>query len=211
METTKNILEIIYFISGPVLAFFAFMALRQISETKKSRIISSKREAYKIAADKCEFFSLHIIPLINNLDDVVRERGITLFKKLKIEITSDKIHVEKFLKDNEETDKIFSIIPQFLDLANQLDSISLFFVSGIADENIGYLGIGEIYCETVKKYTPLIVLFTREVPQDSNSLIDLFTIWNARLEKDRLEKEKKIIDIQLRDIKESSIKTIGTE
>lgn len=214
MQTIKEILEIIYFISGPIVAYFAFKALGQISEAKKqvletreSRIISSKREAYKIAADKCDYFMTTIIPLINNLDKAVKANGITFFEKSQIEITQDGIKVKPFYKDKEEVDKVFNL-PN-LELFNPLESFSLFFSSGVADEKIGYLTIGNTYCDTVKKYAPLLV--TLSEGKHFNNTLFLFKIWNARLEKENLEKEKKRIDKQLSENKSISIKTIGIE
>lgn len=214
MQTIRNILEVIYFISGPVVAYFAFRALaqineakKQVTETKESRIISSKREAYKIAADKCDYFMTTIIPLIDNLDRAVKASGVTYFEKSQVEITADGMKVNPFYNDKEEIVKVFSL-PN-LELFNPLESFSLFFVSGVAEEEIGYLTIGNTYCNTVRKYAPLLVTLS-EGKYFKNTLF-LFKIWNARLEKENLEKEKTRIDKQLSENKSISIKTIGAE
>ncbi len=214
MQTIKDILEIIYFISGPVVAYFAFRALeqineakKQVTETKESRIINSKREAYKIAADKCEYFMTTIIPLIDNLDKAVKANGVTFFEKSHVEITTDGIKVKPFYKDQDEIGKVFSL-PN-LELFNPLESFSLFFASGVAEEKIGYLTIGSTYCNTVRKYAPLLV--TISDGKHFNNTLHLFKIWNARQEKENLEKEKKRIDKQLSENKSISIKTIGAD
>ncbi|MBX2947634.1 MAG: hypothetical protein KF704_00030 [Crocinitomicaceae bacterium] len=214
MQTIRDILEIIYFISGPVVAYFAFKALgqineakKQVTETKESRIISSKREAYKIAAEKCEYFMTTIIPLIDNLDRAVKESGVTYFEKSQVEITTDGIKVKPFYKDKDEINKVFNL-PN-LELFNPLESFSLFFVSGVAEEKIGYLTIGSTYCNTVRTYAPLIVTLSNE--KHFNNTLYLFKTWNARQEKENLEKEKTRIDKQLSENKSISIKTIGAE
>lgn len=214
MQTFKDILEIIYFVSGPIIAFFAFKALgqikeakKQVSETKESRIVSSKREAYKIAADKCDCFMATIIPLINNLDKAVRENEITFFEKSIVEISNDGIKVKPRFKDKEEIDKVFGL-PN-LELFNPLESFSLFFASGVADENIGYLTIGQTYCSSVRRFLPLIVMLSKD--KHFVNILYLFRIWNSRIEKEKLEKEKKRIDKELLENKDYSIKSIGTE
>src|SRR5690554_5656423 len=154
MDKLKDILEIIYFISGPVIAYLAFRALgqineakKQVTETKESRIISSKREAYKIAADKCEYFMLTIIPLINNLDKSIKDNGVTFFDNSKVEITNGGIKVKPQFKDQQEIEKVFDL-PN-LELFNPLESFALFFTSGVAEEKVGYLTLGQTYCNSV--------------------------------------------------------------
>lgn len=214
MQTIKDILEIIYFISGPVIACVAFKALEQINEAKKqveearaSRIIGTKREGYKIAADKCDYFMTVIIPLINNLDTQVKSNKITFFEKSQVEITADKIKISPCFQNDEERKKVFNL-PN-LDLLNPLESFSLFFTSGVADENVGYLTIGKTYCTTVKKYLPLIAGLSNE--KYFLNILKLFKIWNNRIEKENLEKEKQVIENKLDKNENYSVKLIGID
>ena len=107
IDKLKDILEIIYFLSGPVIAYLAFRALGQINEAKKqvleakeTRIINSKRDAYKIAAEKCEYYMTTIIPLINNLDRAVKENNITFFEKSAVVIDAEGVKVKPEYKCN---------------------------------------------------------------------------------------------------------------
>ena len=214
MEILKNILEIIYFLCGPLIAFFAFKALEQISETRKqvnetkeNRLISSKRESFKIAAEKCEHFMTTIIPLINNLDEAVVESKVSFFEKSETILTKDGINVIPRFKDKDEVSKVFDL-PN-LELFNPLESFSLFFVSGVAEEKVGYLTVGHTFCSTVKKYAPLLVRLSDETY--FNNTLKLFSIWSHRIEKERLEKEKTKIDKALNESKEITIEAIGTK
>ena len=200
MQTIKDILELIFLISGPIVAYFGFRALgqineliKQVTEPTESRMISSKREAYKIASDQCAYFTTSIIPLIDNLDHVVEANGITFFEKSRVETISDVIKVIPFFKDKEEISKVFSL-PN-LELFNSLESFSMFFASGVASEKIGYLIIGTTYCNVVSKY--LALLGTLSDGRHFNNTLYLFKIWNARQEKEQLEKEKKKSDKKL--------------
>lgn len=216
MDTLKDILEIIYFISGPVITYFAFRALGQINEAKKqvleakeTRIINSKRDAYKIAAEKCEYYMTTIIPLINNLDRAVKESNITFFEKSTVIIDNEGIKVKPEYKDKEEMEKVWTKLPN-LELFNLLESFSLFFCSGVAEEKIGYLTLGVTYCRSVKRYLPLIVSLSNNNKHFANT-IQLFRIWNGRLETEKLEQEKKLIEKALDSNKSITIKSIGTE
>jgi hypothetical protein len=215
MQTIKDIFEMIYFISGPLIAFFAFKALGQIKEarqqvfeTKENRIISSKRESYKIAADKCEYFLNTITPLIDNLDKEVKDRNINFFKRARVTVNENNINVQIDSFDKAELDKVMVEIPT-LELFNPLDGFSLFFTSGVAEENIGYLTVGQSYCDTVERYLPLIAIFSKN--KHFTNIIELYKIWNSRLQCERLEMDKMRIDKELKDKKGLSIKTIGTE
>lgn len=215
MQSIKDILEIIYYICSPVLAFFAFRALGQIreaklqvSETIKSRVLSSKREAYKVAADKCEYYLTAIIPQINVLDKFIEEKDITFFDKSSVKINKDNIQVKAVFKDEAEAELVYVILP-CLEVFNPLESFSLFFISGIADEGIGYLTVGTTFCNSVKKYLPLLVLLS-DGKHFTNTL-RLFRMWNSRLEKELLEKEKSRIEKKLNENPTITIKNIGTE
>jgi len=215
METIKDVLEIIYFLSAPVIAFLAFKALgqikeakRQVDETKETRIINAKRESYKLAAEKCEYFLTVITPKMDILNDSIKEHKITFYEKSKVKIDKNEIHVFPNFKNEEERKIIFTLIPS-LEVFNPLESFSLFFISGLADEKIGYLTIGQSFCFSVKRYLPNIVLLSGG--KHFTNTIELYKIWNARLEKEKLEEEKDIIQRKLNENISMTIKGIGTE
>ena len=80
MDTIRTILELIYFVSGPILVVIGIIALKQIkearnqvAETRNSRVLTTKRDSYKAAADKCSYYMETIIPLLNTLDKEIEE------------------------------------------------------------------------------------------------------------------------------------------
>ncbi len=214
MQTIKDILELIFFISGPLFAYFTFRVVGQINESKRkatepteSRIISSKREAYKMASVQCAYFTTTIIPLIDKLDKAVKANDITFFEKSEVDFVSDVIKVKPFYKDNEEKNKVFSL-PN-IELFNALESFSMFFASGVAAEKIGYLTNGTKYCNTVSKYAALLA--TLSDGKHFNNTLYLYKIWNARQEKEQLDKEKKKIDKRVCINKKIYLNTIVTD
>ncbi|MCM4170960.1 hypothetical protein DHD32_05685 [Arenibacter sp. TNZ] len=214
MLIVKNILEIIYLISAPVLVYLAYRGLRQIDEaknqvlaTKESRIINAKRESYKIAADKCEYYLTTIIPLINILDRAIRENNIEYFEKSTVTMTKNGMVTKQIFKDEDERFKILDL--PTLDVYNRLEGFSIFFVSGVADEKVGFLTIGNTFCYSVKIYLPHLLRLSGQ--KYFNNVLELYSIWYNRLEKERLETEKSNIDKALNENNEIIIKTIGTE
>ncbi|MCK5052443.1 MAG: hypothetical protein KAS53_12015 [Candidatus Cloacimonetes bacterium] len=214
MQTFKDVLEILYFLSAPVIVYLAYKALGQIKATKdqvieaqKNRISNSKRETYTIAAKKCDEFLTIIIPIIDVLDKAKKKSGVSFFEKSQVTISKNKIEVKPNYSSKDEIIKVFNL--PLLDLLNPLESFSLFFVSGVAEEKIGYLTIGKTFCSTVKDYLPAIVSLSEG--EHFKNILSLFQIWNCRFEKVRLEKEKVRIEKELSNNKGFSIKAIGTE
>lgn len=215
MQTLKDILEILYLISGPVIAVFAFLGLRQIKEArnqvdeaKKGRILHSKREAFKIASEKCEYYMEKIIPLFDELDKNIQENKIDFFERTKVTIINNEIKTFPEFKNKEEMSKVISL--KVGDILNPLESFSLFFINGVADEKIGYLTIGHTYCYSVKRYLPIILPLSSNKKYYKN-IIQLFLIWYSRIEKERLENEKNKIEDELSKNQDAHINPIGTE
>ena len=214
MQTIKDILELIFFISGPLVAYFTFRVVGQINEsrrqekgTKLSQMINYKRESYKMAAVQCAYFTTTIVPLIKNLDKEIKANGISYFEKSEVHFVSDIIKVKPFFQDNEEKNKVFSL-PN-LELFNALESFSMYFASGVAAEKIGYLTNGTKYCNTVSKYAALLA--TLSDGKHFNNTLYLYKIWNARQEKEQLDKEKKKIDKRVCINKKIYLNTIVTD
>lgn len=214
MQSLKDIMEIVYFLSGPVIACIAYRALAQISEakkqvaeTKEGRILSAKRDSYKIAADKCEYFMSTITPLIDSLNDALEEDSVKPLDDTMVSFEDD------YVKVKSDFDKeIFSrIIFDYkgLHLFNLLESFSLFFTSGVAEDEIGFLTIGHSFCSPVKEYLPVIALLSSDGGHFQN-VLNLYKIWNDRIEKDTLEQEKKKIENKLNQKKDIKINSIGT-
>lgn len=214
MQTLKDILEIIYFISGPVLVVAAIYGLKQIritreqiNETKESRKISSKREAYKIAAEQCKYYSETIIPLLNKLDKVIDEKKLEYFTKSEITINAEKIVVRPYLEDN-ALDKVFTECLEELHTAiNFIEGFSVYFVSGVAADIVGYKTLGRTYTNSVKTLLPIILPFGKD---SFSNIKALFIMWQARLEKEKLLKEKTEVEEKIKKQKTITIDAIGT-
>lgn len=215
MDKIKDVLEIIYFISTPLLVLFAYKALGQIKmakdqieESRTSRKLNSKRESYKLAAEKCDHFLNILIPQMNSIDKKLEKEESKFFDKSEVIIDNENIIVEPSTTEPEALVKLILDIP-ILDLLNALEGFAVFFVSGVADEKVAFLTIGRTYCNTVRKFLPLIVPLSDNGEHFVHTL-KLFTIWNSRIEKDNLEKEKAEIDKKLKKTQSVKINPIGT-
>lgn len=200
-----------YVTAGPVLAIIAFIGLRQIKVSKDSIRINSKRDAYKIAAEQCGNFASKILPLFGKFEEDLKTKNIKFFDKFDIRIERDAINVK--LKDaisQKDLKKIYS--SEYLsDLLNSLEGYSMYFVQGVAADNVGYFTTGKGYCGIIKELIPL--LFHEFKEGYYRNTYQLFLKWNNRVEDERLRMQKKEIEEKLGKNERLSvdISTIGLE
>ena len=202
------------------------LAEQQIKEAKNYLRTTSKRESASLAAKQIDLFLEKIIPIGNKIHD----------KKVEVNYPKFEGKINNFTKDELfELEKEFLTIfcqkmkdLEFLDfqLINLLEAFATYFTKGIADEEIAFSSVGYTYCDYVETYYPQIS-FLREYYNPNNpynNLIELYKIWNERLEKykigSELEKKQSKLKQEIEDIdilsdkfnKESSkIKPLGTE
>jgi hypothetical protein len=212
IESLKTFLEIVNWISGILIAVFAYLGLQQLKIAKDSITISSKRDAYKITADKVGAFADHIIPLINDLNEKVEKKKITFFSETEIKIEEKRIRV-KTPKGEKHAKDLVSISKELSCLFNALEGFAIYFTSGVASEELAFTTVGIVYCESVKTYLPAIII-SSENNKYYKHLLGLFFRWNKRISKMNLMnvlKSQKEIQQQLEKINDTSITPIGTE
>ena len=213
MENFRTWLEILYFISGPIIAVIAFFALgqirvakEQIEEQKKLLKITSKRDALKLTSNQIEIYLDKIIKLQNILDKKLASENIDILSKYEVEITSDSLKLIP-PKETFNTDDLEKIIQELADVANAMESFSTYFISGVADEKIAFFSIGSTYCNSVKRLLPVLIPLSNE--KNFLSIINLYKIWAMRIESESLQKQKQNIEKQLKSKKETTIKVVG--
>ena len=209
METTLQVLEIINYCATIVLVIVAIIGLKQLKISKETRKITSKREAFKIAAEQCTYYMEKIIPEINDLDELIRKKEIDFFNKSKVKIENDKLSLIPH-SDNKSLDKLIDkALTEVMTVTNMLEGFSLYFVSGVASEEVGFNTVGNTFVYSVKKYLPFYISMSQG--SGYKHTMTLFMNWHKKLESEKLNKEKKKIEQKLKESKSISIKPIGTE
>jgi hypothetical protein len=203
----RNILEIIYFISTPVLLIVATIGLKQISVSKENSRINSLRDSYKLASQQCSYFLSTIIPLYNKVDNSIDAKSITVLSEKEVSIKNKtiKINNKKFLAEN---DNIVTILPEIMEALNATEAFSVFIISGVADEQIAYNSIGHTFCSCVHKLLPIIIVCGHGVCY--KNVLNLFMSWHNKENKQKLISDKCRIEKDLDNISSFNIKSIGT-
>jgi hypothetical protein len=207
METLRKILELLYFVTGgPVLALFAFFALKQITVAKQASKTASLRDAYRLAAEQANSYATEIVPKLNELDQVLKENDVTFLDDANVIVSQYRVEVER-APGNVDVDKLVAIIPAFMQAINRLETFSLFFTSRVADERIAFSSVGTTFVSSVKPLLPLLVISANNGNHENH--IKLFLLWNHRLETQKLEREKGSIEARLREMKPRELYPIG--
>ena len=211
IETIALVVNCITSISLTVCAIIALNQIKigkeQINEQKKASIINSKRESLKTTSEQIRYYSDILIPLISKLDDILEREKIMLFKKSCINITGDSISVEAKFGDG-DLEKIIKFAVDFTNVSNGLSTFATYFISGVADEEFAFPIIGNTYCNTIKKYLPVIYRGENDEISKSYSL-KLFMIWYNRIEFNKKSEEIADLEKKLNNIPKASIRPIG--
>jgi hypothetical protein len=208
MENLKIIIEIVNSISTVTLVIVAIIGLKQLTISKETRRISAKRDAFKLAAEQTVIFGEKIIPEIDILDKLIKDKKIDFFIKSTVSIEGDNISVNAYT-ENYSIEKMIEIAPNLGKILNSLEAFSIYFVSGVAAENVTFETCGDSFVRTVKKLMPFIISFNKE-KNGYNNTLKLFRTWNSRFESEKLILEKEKIENKLKKTKTIRIKPIGT-
>ena len=236
IDSSKSILENLYLLSGPLLVITGVIVFFQIRISKKSLIISnetleqykkdlkikSMRESALLTAQQVDSFS----DLIKKYDAVVQSPE---YIKIKYPSTIKEFSSDEFFDQDEKwvgaflsTDRELKI--NCTSIINRLEAISVYFIEGIADENLAYSSIGRTFCECVELLYPfyLISRVEKEFNQYEKT-IKLYNIWKERskdlilqIENQELENKMKEIENKLHELKKKvkpnkKIYPLGTE
>ncbi|MDD5223876.1 MAG: hypothetical protein PHE84_07785 [bacterium] len=97
MEKLQSVLELLYFASGPSLVILGIIGLWQLKIAKDTARLNARRQSLSLAAERCEYYIEHIIPLINIFDRAIKDHNINYFAKADITIENEKVRVKNNL------------------------------------------------------------------------------------------------------------------
>jgi hypothetical protein len=207
MDTIRPYLELLYFVTGgPLLAIFAFMALKQITVARNAARTSSLREAYRLAAEQAHVYATEIVPKLNELDRLIDENKITLFDTAKVTVERNGVRIER-KTSKADIEQLVQIVPAFAAVVNRMETFALYFTTKVAAEGIAYSSVGATFVRSVRRLLPLLVISANN--KNHENLMRLFLLWHERLEKDKLEREKTSIESKLRNMKAEEVVPIG--
>lgn len=209
IDSIRPYLEILYFVTGgPALAYFAYLALQQIKVAKDVARKASMREAFRLSAEQTHIYITQIIPCINELNQFIKDEKLTFFTEATVNIEDEGIKV-KHAEIDDATEQLMKSMKLLLDVVNRLETFSLYFISKVADEKVAYSSLGATFVHSVRELMPFLVMSANN--DHHKNIMGLFYIWHTRIEKEKLEKDKKSIEDKIKGMKTPVIVPIGAE
>jgi len=214
-DSTKSLIENIYFVSGPLLVVLGLVIFRQIKlakdqiviaksqleESQKQAKINSQRQAATLSADLVKDYINSILPMENKL----------YFETKDVKYPNSKIEVKNFTNDEVISwDKEFwnkykarpeNIMMIELEVINRLEAFSVYFIKGIADEKVAFASIGKSFCRSVEdNYATITLLRGSKNPnRHYDNLVELYKCWKQRLDNSMIDFEKEAISSEIKE------------
>lgn len=205
MTAVHSILESLFFLSGIALAVLAGIGLRQLTVAKEIARTDATRDSLKLAAEQCAHYNHHIIPMIDALTHAVEANNIVFYDKSQVEVKADKVKVTSTAMP-EDIRALIQVGTEFLTLFNAMDAFAIFFLAGVADEKLAFSAVGTHYCQIVRRHLSHLMIHKGGF----DNVLQLFFLWNGRLESLRLQMERQEIENNLQKIQNKFIKPVGT-
>lgn len=216
MATVRTWLELAYFVSGILTALLVAFGLRQLTlakrqmeTTKEIFRTQSRRASVEMAVVECRRFAETIIQDKLALDKFCRDNNVTFFEKATFKRTEEGFTVDVSDTDDGDIDKFKTAHELLNRILNGLEAHALFFLSGVADEDIAFLSIAKPYvnlCEQLFKLFPILNV----EEEDAAPIKTLYFRWRKKQDAKKLEVERQAIDKKLSSYKVRPIKPIGT-
>jgi hypothetical protein len=215
----KEIMEIAYYTSSIGLFIVAILGLKQLKIAKSDIKIRSSRESAHIASEQCKIFIREVLPLTASFDKLLRENKVPSYNGaikdfMNEELTNASTWYNDWLnKMGELAGKETEPLSIEVTAINALESFSVYFIRGIADETIAFSSVGIVFSNIVERYYPYISLVRSQKNQFNyyDNIIQLYRLWKGRIEMYGLIAQKKNIEQQLKNIPNTHIKPEGTE
>lgn len=205
ISLVKPIIELIYFISAIGLALFAYLGLQQIAILKSTSATQAKRDALKLTSEQCTIYVEKIIPLQNAYHAALKKHNIKYFDGWTTEVLNDEIIVSR--KTPPDPKGFEEAIPHMAFL-NNMEAFSVYFTSGVADEEVAYNSVAKTFLKTCDGIMPWAIKLRKD--GYFKSLVSLYIIWKSRAENEKLIIEKENIEKKLTNTKTTFRSPIGT-
>ena len=206
MSAIRSIAELLYFLSGVALAAIAAYGIQQVKLLKKDIRVRNERASKEKALEFVEKYELFI-----TLD----ERFYSESKAKKVPSYNGPIgdFSEGSVPEKYQKNAYVRYTLPWLEGVNKLELIASGFVSGVADEQLGFKIIGWTFCATVaSKYD--ILCIARGIDKTNpgyQTIVELYQLWAPRLSKAQLLHAREEIEKRIAATVDSTIPPIGVQ
>jgi len=204
MNGIRSVAELLYFLSGVALAAIAAYGIQQVKLLKKDIRIRNERASKEKALEFAEKYELFIL-LDERFHKACEDKNIPIYSGPIGDFSKDSVPEDLRKNARNRYDM------PWLESVNKLELIASAFVSGVADEQLGFEIIGWSFCATVaNKYDILCICRgiakTHPVYQ---TIVDLYQLWAPRLSRTELLEARREIEKRIAATVDRTIPPIG--
>jgi hypothetical protein len=204
----KDILEVLYYLSGIGLLLGVIIAIQQLKLMKKDFNVKNQRASIEKSIEYLHLFATEYIPKASKLLEDLSKKNIQFYK--------GPINKEFYFDNNcnlgsDYIKKNLIICAECgaIDVLNRFEYFSAALISGLADEELAFNPLASFYCEIVESlYVPLCYSRRNGLSTAYSNTIKLYNIWKARLDKLELEKKRSELDKEISKIQVERIQSI---
>ena len=207
LNTIRPAAELLYFAATICLAIVAIYALKQISLLKADMRARSERAAKEKAIDTSSAYLCAFVPLWNTYFLDLSRQQLHMYDG-----PIGDFHSASLPKSSVDmATKRYAAI-SWLAAMNSLEAIAAAFVTGVADEIVGFEIIDRTYCGTVRDMYDILSLSRSERANPYfNSIVRLYQTWSPRLSKYELSVAKDDLEKRILEIPEKHIPSLGPD
>lgn len=215
-DSTKSIIENIFYLCAPLAFIIALLGLYQIKVAKDSIKINSRRNSMAFSFQISEDYIPKMIESCDSLVDKLTALNID-YRTFQYEKIRDFRNLEEEHFDKEQfkllKENYSNLDTDFHSLIEKLESFSLPFICGLADEELGYNIDSLKFVEFFQICSPFFHFNRLELNDDNliyKNSSELYLQWLNRTEKDKLEQKMQKLAQEHKRKKVKKIKSVGT-
>jgi hypothetical protein len=201
-------------IANLVIAVLGLGAIYQLVLARRSLQLAQddiqtrlQREAKQHAADLCRRFAEQTIPQYGRLETALAGTKTPLQAWPLVDYSfsptsiPDADGANVWIRSAEGSGELL------IKMLNELESVAMYFVSGIADERLAFPSLSRMYCAGVERLAPILIsLRTNTVGSGQfPNVVALYELWNERIRlhtamAERAELDRRAANISSREI-----------
>jgi hypothetical protein len=206
IEVARPILETLYFIVSILLFASVVIGIKQLKLVKNDMKYQYERAAKEKSIEYLNWFSKELLPKLNKCMKKIEQSDLpNSLGKMNDKFLPDESHndadVQAFIKKAKDNG--------ILDILNQLEFFSSAIINGVADEKTCYKPMVKAYTYIVAIYYPVICDWRKNDINGFANLMELFLLWNKKLQKENMEFAKQQLEQNIASIQIEDIKSIG--
>lgn len=200
------------------LALFGISAVYQLILARRSLNLAQldiqtrlQREARLHAAEQCRHFANVTIPLFGEVEKTLAGTTAALRAWPLVDYKFSPTSIADAHGANEWISNTQGHGELAIHMLNELESVAMYFVSGIADERLAFPSLSRMYCAGVERLAPLLISLRNATAGSGRfeNVVALYELWNERVKLHKVLQERAELDRRTSQISAREIVPFG--